>query len=136
MVSGCGAPQSGVLSVQHSGSVRYYGGRLTIRWDLIDRDWTSRAARGRPVGRSVARVNASRKTIAWAKSSTIPIPSARLDSLELTTTPATRQWTPPVATTNAAQINAAAEPIRSSRRTIFTRGDRATVPIFSQAREV
>lgn len=30
--------------MQHSGSVRYYGGRLTIRWDLIDRDWTSRAA--------------------------------------------------------------------------------------------
>jgi hypothetical protein len=33
-----------VLTVQHSGSIRYYGGRLTIRWDLIDRDWTARAA--------------------------------------------------------------------------------------------
>ena len=32
-----------VLTVQHSGSVRYYSGRMTIRWDLIDRDWTSRA---------------------------------------------------------------------------------------------
>ena len=36
-------PNAVVLSVQHSGSVRYYGGRMTIRWDLIDRDWTSRA---------------------------------------------------------------------------------------------
>ena len=33
-----------VLTVQASGGVRYYGGRLTIRWDLIDRDWTARAA--------------------------------------------------------------------------------------------
>lgn len=37
-------PNAVVLSVQHSGSVRYYGGRPTIRWDLIDRDWTPRAA--------------------------------------------------------------------------------------------
>lgn len=29
-----------VLSVQHSGSARYYGGRPTIRWDLIDPAWT------------------------------------------------------------------------------------------------
>lgn len=34
-----------IFSVQQSGSVRYYGGRMTIRWDLIDRDWTARAAR-------------------------------------------------------------------------------------------
>jgi hypothetical protein len=32
-----------VLTVQHSGSIRYYAGRLTIRWDLIERDWTTRA---------------------------------------------------------------------------------------------
>ena len=32
-----------VLAVQQSGSVRFYGGRMTIRWDLIDRDWTARA---------------------------------------------------------------------------------------------
>jgi hypothetical protein len=32
-----------VFSMQESGSVRYYGGRMTIRWDLIDRDWTARA---------------------------------------------------------------------------------------------
>ena len=37
-------PNAVVLTVQHSGSVRYYGGRMTIRWDLIDRDWTARAA--------------------------------------------------------------------------------------------
>ena len=38
-------PNAVVFSVQHSGSVRYYSGRMTIRWDLIDRDWTARAAR-------------------------------------------------------------------------------------------
>jgi 4-amino-4-deoxy-L-arabinose transferase-like glycosyltransferase len=32
-----------VFAVQESGSVRHYGGRMTIRWDLIDRDWASRA---------------------------------------------------------------------------------------------
>src|SRR5205814_663317 len=33
-----------IFAVQESGSVRYYSGRMTIRWDLVDRDWTSRAA--------------------------------------------------------------------------------------------
>jgi hypothetical protein len=37
-------PNAVIFSVQHSGSARFYGGRMTIRWDLIDRDWTSRAA--------------------------------------------------------------------------------------------
>jgi hypothetical protein len=37
-------PNAIVFSVQQSGSVRYYGGRMTVRWDLIDRDWTARAA--------------------------------------------------------------------------------------------
>jgi hypothetical protein len=37
-------PNAVVLTVQHSGSARYYSGRMTIRWDLIDRDWTPRAA--------------------------------------------------------------------------------------------
>lgn len=32
-----------IFSVQQSGSVRYYSGRMTIRWDAIDRDWTARA---------------------------------------------------------------------------------------------
>jgi hypothetical protein len=32
-----------ILAVQESGSARHYGGRMTIRWDLIDRDWTTRA---------------------------------------------------------------------------------------------
>jgi len=37
-------PERGVfLSVQHSGSVRYYSGRLTIRYDLIDPNWLDRA---------------------------------------------------------------------------------------------
>jgi hypothetical protein len=33
-----------VLSIQESGSIRYYAGRMTIRWDLIDKEWTPRAA--------------------------------------------------------------------------------------------
>jgi hypothetical protein len=33
-----------VFTVQQSGSVRFYAGRMTVRWDLIDRDWTGRAA--------------------------------------------------------------------------------------------
>ena len=37
-------PNAVIFSVQQSGSVRYYGGRMTVRWDLIDRDWTARAA--------------------------------------------------------------------------------------------
>jgi hypothetical protein len=37
-------PNAVVLTVQDSGSIRHYGGRLTIRWDQIDRDWTPRAA--------------------------------------------------------------------------------------------
>jgi hypothetical protein len=37
-------PNAVIFSVQQSGSARYYGGRMTIRWDLIDREWTGRAA--------------------------------------------------------------------------------------------
>jgi hypothetical protein len=37
-------PDAVILSVQQSGSLRFYAGRMTIRWDLIDRSWTSRAA--------------------------------------------------------------------------------------------
>jgi hypothetical protein len=29
-------PQSAVLTLQHSGSVRYYGGRMTLRWELVE----------------------------------------------------------------------------------------------------
>ena len=32
-----------VLSMQHSGSVRYYSDRLTLRWDLLDSQWLDRA---------------------------------------------------------------------------------------------
>jgi hypothetical protein len=28
--------ESGILTLQHSGSVRYYGGRMTLRWDLVE----------------------------------------------------------------------------------------------------
>ena len=32
-----------VLTWLHSGSVRYYAGRVTMRYDLLDRDWLDRA---------------------------------------------------------------------------------------------
>jgi len=37
-------PQNAILlSMQHSGSVRYYAGRLTVRWDLLDAEWLERS---------------------------------------------------------------------------------------------
>lgn len=36
-------PTAVVISMQHSGSVRYYSGRLTLRWDWMARDWLDRA---------------------------------------------------------------------------------------------
>lgn len=35
-------PNSAVLAMIHSGSLRYYGGRMTIRYDMLDRDWLDR----------------------------------------------------------------------------------------------
>jgi hypothetical protein len=32
-----------ILSGQHSGSLRFYGGRMTLRFDFMDRDWAARA---------------------------------------------------------------------------------------------
>jgi hypothetical protein len=32
-----------VLSMQHSGSLRYYAGRVTLRWDFLPEDWLDRA---------------------------------------------------------------------------------------------
>ena len=32
-----------VLTVQHSGSIRYYANRLTLRWDLLPAEWWPRA---------------------------------------------------------------------------------------------
>jgi 4-amino-4-deoxy-L-arabinose transferase-like glycosyltransferase len=32
-----------ILSMQHSGALRYYGGRMTLRYDQIERDWLDRA---------------------------------------------------------------------------------------------
>jgi hypothetical protein len=29
--------------MQHSGALRYYGGRMTLRYDQIERDWLDRA---------------------------------------------------------------------------------------------
>jgi len=36
-------PGSVVLSMQHSGSVRYYAGRTTVRYDLLEPEWLDRA---------------------------------------------------------------------------------------------
>jgi hypothetical protein len=36
-------PNAIILTVQHSGSVRYYADRLTLRWDWIGREWWPRA---------------------------------------------------------------------------------------------
>ena len=32
-----------VFTLLHSGSVRYYGGRMTMRFDLLDKEWLDRA---------------------------------------------------------------------------------------------
>ena len=32
-----------LLSMQHSGSLRYYAGRPTVRWDLLDAEWLDRS---------------------------------------------------------------------------------------------
>jgi hypothetical protein len=36
---------SAIFSMQHSGTVRYYGGRITIRYDEIEPSWIDRAVR-------------------------------------------------------------------------------------------
>ena len=36
-------PRSVIFSMQHSGSLRYYGDRMTIRYDLIDPAWADRS---------------------------------------------------------------------------------------------
>ena len=47
-------PNAVIVSMQHSGSIRYYSGRTTLRYDFMDPGWLDRAveyleARGRPV---------------------------------------------------------------------------------------
>jgi hypothetical protein len=32
-------PNGVIMSMQYSGSLRYYGGRLTMRWDILERQW-------------------------------------------------------------------------------------------------
>jgi len=36
-------PNSVIFSIQHSGSVRYYGGRMTLRYDFLNQRWLDRA---------------------------------------------------------------------------------------------
>lgn len=36
-------PNSVIFSMQHSGSLRYYAGRVTLRYDNLDREWLDRA---------------------------------------------------------------------------------------------
>ena len=45
-------PDSVILAMQHSGSVRYYTGRMIVRWDALDPAWLDRAVeflRGRGI---------------------------------------------------------------------------------------
>jgi len=35
-------PRAVAISVQQSGSIRHYGGRLTLRWDALDPGWLDR----------------------------------------------------------------------------------------------
>ena len=37
------SPASVIYAFQHSGSLRYYGGRLTLRYDLLDPSWLDRS---------------------------------------------------------------------------------------------
>jgi hypothetical protein len=36
-------PTAVIYTFHHSGSMRYYGGRLTLRYDLLDRGWLDRS---------------------------------------------------------------------------------------------
>lgn len=36
VVSGVTDPDAAIITLQHSGTVRYYGGRITLRWDFIE----------------------------------------------------------------------------------------------------
>jgi Dolichyl-phosphate-mannose-protein mannosyltransferase len=36
-------PDAVIVSMQHSGSIRYHAGRLTLRWDWMDAEWLDRA---------------------------------------------------------------------------------------------
>jgi len=39
------SPDSVVLTLIHSGSLRYYGGRMTMRYDQVDSEWLDRSVR-------------------------------------------------------------------------------------------
>ena len=36
-------PNAAILSMQHSGTIRYYASRVTLRYDLLDPRWLDRA---------------------------------------------------------------------------------------------
>ena len=36
------SPDDVIIALQHSGSLRYYAGRLTLRWDVVDEQWLDR----------------------------------------------------------------------------------------------
>ena len=37
------SPDAVIFSMQHSGSIRYYAGRMTLTWNYLDPDWLDRA---------------------------------------------------------------------------------------------
>jgi hypothetical protein len=36
------SPDDVIIALQHGGSLRYYAGRLTLRWDVVDPEWLDR----------------------------------------------------------------------------------------------
>jgi hypothetical protein len=42
VVESIAGPDAVIISAQHSGSIRYYAGRLTLRWDVGDVAWLDR----------------------------------------------------------------------------------------------
>jgi hypothetical protein len=42
-IAGATPPDAVIVTMQHSGSVRYHAGRLTLRWDWLGPDWLDRA---------------------------------------------------------------------------------------------
>lgn len=43
LAAGALDPSAAVITVQHSGSMRYYGGRVTVRWDFLEGDELDKA---------------------------------------------------------------------------------------------
>jgi hypothetical protein len=74
--------KSAILSVLQSGSLRHYGQRLTIRYDLLDPDWLERAA-------DYCRANGLRVFVALESTESAPFTTrfGRANAAQFLTTP-------------------------------------------------